>query len=48
VGPDEENITIHRDIATKARYFAGCLDSSLQESQTMIIKLPEDEPAVIA
>jgi hypothetical protein len=48
VGPDEEKFTIHRDIATKARYFAGCLDSSLQESQTMIIKLPEDEPAVIA
>lgn len=48
VGPDEENFTIHQDIITKARYFAGCLGYTLQESHTRIIRLPEDEPAVIA
>jgi hypothetical protein len=48
VGSNEEKFTVHQDVVTKARYFAGCLDSVLQERHTKIINLPEDEPAVIA
>ena len=48
VGPDEEKFTIQQDVVTKARYFAGCLDSTLQGSHTKIIKLPGDELAVVA
>ena len=36
----------HKDVLTKAKFFAACLESSFRESKEKEISLPEEEPEV--
>jgi hypothetical protein len=46
VGQDKQKYTPHKDILTRVKFFAACLDSGFRESKENEILLPEEEPEV--
>jgi hypothetical protein len=46
VGPDKQKYTPHKEILTRVKFFAACLDSGFRESKVNEMSLPEEEPEV--
>lgn len=48
VGKDKpQTFFIHRDLVAPSKFFKACIESGMKESESKVITLPEDEPALV-